>query len=443
MVRIQAVTPHSRAAGAGVAPGDMLISINGHAIGDVLDYRFYLADRRVELELTRDNKPYRVILHKDVYDDVGLEFETPLMDKKQCCANRCIFCFIDQLPRGLRPSLYFKDDDARLSFLHGNYITLTNLHDADIDRIIAMHISPVNVSVHTTNPVLRCTMMRNKRAGEVLTYLDRLAAAGIRLCGQIVLCRGINDGAELDRTMRDLYRLYPAMDSVSVVPAGLTRFRDDLFPLSPFTPEECRAVLAQVNAFGDKCEQETGQRIFCCADEWYLKAQVPLPDEAYYGDYPQIENGVGMLRSMMAEFGREMEYLSDYVKKPVNRRVTVATGKAAGPTMRLLADKLTARVPGLSVTVREIENRFFGPEITVSGLLTGRDMAEQLAGCDLGDAVLISACTLRAEGDLFLCGMTPFELAKKLGVPVVAVKSDGAELLAAMLGMGGTTFEAR
>jgi len=443
MVRIKDVTAHSRAAGAGIAPGDVLISVNGHAIADVLDYRFYLADRRVELELTHEGTPYRVILHKDVYDDVGLEFDTPLMDKKQHCANRCIFCFIDQLPRGLRPSLYFKDDDARLSFLHGNYITLTNLHDADIDRIIEMHISPVNVSVHTTNPALRCTMMHNKRAGEVLAYLDRLAAANIRLCGQIVLCRGINDGEELTRTMNDLYRLYPAMDSVSVVPAGLTRYRDNLFPLSPFTPEECREVLAQVNAFGDKCEKETGQRIFCCADEWYLKAEVPLPDEAYYGDYPQIENGVGMLRSMMAEFGREMDYLSDYVKGPLDRRVTVATGKAAGPVMRLLSDKLTARVPGLTVTVREIENRFFGPEITVSGLLTGKDMAEQLAGRDLGDAVLISACALRAEGDLFLCGMTPRELAKKLGVPVVAVKNDGADLLAAMLGRGGTIFESR
>ena len=443
MVRIKDVAAHSLAAGAGIRAGDALISVNGNDIGDVLDYRFYLAERRVELELARQNERYRVILHKDVYDDIGLDFDTPLMDQKQCCANRCIFCFIDQLPRGLRSSLYFKDDDARLSFLHGNYITLTNLSDADIDRIIKMHISPVNVSVHTTNPVLRCTMMRNKRAGEVLGYLDRLAAAGIRLCGQIVLCRGINDGAELTRTMTDLYRLFPAMDSVSVVPAGLTRYRDGLFPLSPFAPEECRAVIDQVNAFGDKCFAETGERIFCCADEWYLKAEVPLPDEAYYGDYPQIENGVGMLRSMMAEFGREMEYLSDYVKEPVKRRVTVATGKAAGPTMRLLADKLAARVPGLSVTVREIENRFFGPEITVSGLLTGRDMAEQLAGCDLGDAVLISACTLRAEGDLVLCGMTPHELAQKLGVPVVAVDNDGASFLAALLGQGGRIFEAR
>lgn len=443
MVRIKDVAAHSRAADAGILPGDTLISVNGHAIVDVLDYRFYLAERRVELELSRAEKPFRVILHKDVYDDVGLEFDTPLMDKKQCCANRCIFCFIDQLPRGLRPSLYFKDDDARLSFLHGNYITLTNLSDADIDRIIHMHISPVNVSIHTTNPVLRCEMMKNKRAGAVLSYLDRLAAAGIRLCGQIVLCRGINDGAELTRTMNDLYRLYPAMDSVSVVPAGLTRYRDGLFPLTPFTPEECREVLSQVNAFGDRCLAEVGQRIFCCADEWYLKAKLPLPDEAYYGDYPQIENGVGMLRSMMAEFGREMDYLSDYVNGPLSRRVTVATGKAAGPTLRLLSDTLMARVPGLSVTVREIENRFFGPEITVSGLLTGRDMAEQLRGCDLGDAVLISACTLRAEGDLFLCGMTPKELAEQLGVPVVAVKNDGAEFLSALLGRGGTIFQAR
>ena len=437
MVRIKALDPNGRAKRAGVQAGDTLLSINGNEISDVLDYRFYLAESRVTLSLLRGDKPFTVTLHKDVYDDVGLEFETPRMDKKHSCANRCIFCFIDQLPKGLRPSLYFKVDDSRLSFLHGNYITLTNMREADIDRIIKMHISPVNVSVHTTDPQLRCEMMKNKRAGEVLAYLDKMARAGIRLCGQIVLCRGINDGEALKRSMQDLARLHPAMSSVSIVPAGLTRYREGLFPLTPFTKEECRTVIAEVGAFGDRCERELGSRIFCCADEFYLKGELPLPDEGYYGDYEQIENGVGMLRSLMAEFGREMEYIEDYIPANgiKNRRISIVTGKAAAPTLQALADTLTRRVKELSITVHEIENNFFGPEITVSGLLTGKDVAEQLCGKALGDELLIPAAMLRAEGDLFLCGMTPKELSERLQAPIRAVKNDGAELLAAMLGV--------
>ena len=437
MVRITTVEPHSRAAKVGILEGDVLVSIDGNEIRDVLDYRFYLAECSITLALTRNGTPYSVKIEKDIYDDIGLDFETPLMDKKQSCANRCIFCFIDQLPKGLRSSLYFKDDDARLSFLHGNYVTLTNMKEADVDRIIKMHISPINVSVHTTNPQLRCEMMKNRRAGEVLSYLDKLAAAGIRICGQIVLCRGVNDGAELERSMTDLARLHPAVSSVSVVPAGLTRYREGLYPLTPFTPEECRAVIAQVTAFGDKCERELGNRIFCCADEFYLKGELPLPDEAYYGDYEQIENGVGMLRSLMAEFGRELEFLEDYI--PQNgmekRNISIVTGAAAAPTLRALANALMRKLPELTVTVRPIQNNFFGPEITVAGLLTGHDVAEQLAGTDVGQEVLIPATMLRAEGDLFLCGMTPQELSRRLGAPIRPVRGDGAELLSAMLGV--------
>ena len=436
MVRIVEVEQDSRAAKVGILADDTLISINDNEISDVLDYRFYLAEQTVVLSLLRGNAPYTVTIRKDVYDDIGLLFETPLMDKKQCCANRCIFCFIDQLPKGLRPTLYFKDDDARLSFLHGNYVTLTNMKDADIDRIIKMHISPVNISVHTTNPTLRCDMMKNRRAGEVLKYLDRLADAGIRICGQIVLCRGINDGKELERSMQDLAKLHPAVSSVSIVPAGLTRFREGLYPLEPFTPAECRAVIEQVNAFGDRCEKELGNRIFCCADEFYLKGGIPLPEEDYYGDYEQIENGVGMLRSLMAEFGSELEFLEDYLPEGNvgNRRVSLATGKAAAPTMRLLADALMHRVSGITVQIFEIENRFFGPEITVAGLLTGKDVAEQLADKALGDELLIPATMLRADGDLFLCGMSPDELSERLNVPLRPVPGDGGALLAAMLG---------
>lgn len=436
MVKICAVEAESRAARAGILAEDILVAINGNEIEDVLDYRFYLAESRLELTLRRGATSFSTVIRKSTYDDIGLCFETPLMDKKRACANRCIFCFIDQLPKGLRAPLYFKDDDARLSFLHGNYITLTNLRDKDIDRIIRMHISPINISVHTTNPTLRCEMMKNRRAGEVLQYMRRLADADIRLCGQIVLCRGVNDGAELDRTMRDLADLAPAMSSVSVVPAGLTRYREGLYPLTPFTPEECRAVIAQVNAFGDACLEKYGTRIFCCADEFYLKAGLPLPDEPYYEDYEQIENGVGMLRSLMAEFATELEYLEDYLGEAPRapRHVSVATGSAAAPTLRALADTLMARVPTLQVSIYEIKNNFFGPEITVAGLLTGKDMAEQLGGKPLGDELLIPATTLRAEGDLFLCGMTPTELSEKLGLPIKPVKGEGAALLAAMLG---------
>lgn len=437
MVRICGVEENSSAASAGIRPGDELLRVNGNEITDVLDYRFYLADERVTIELTRGGAPYSVTIHKSTYDDIGLDFETPLMDKKHSCANKCIFCFIDQLPKGLRSSLYFKDDDSRLSFLHGNYITLTNLHDRDIDRIIKMHISPVNVSVHTTNPELRCAMMKNKRAGEVLSYLRRLSDAGIRLCGQIVLCRGINDGEELTRTMHDLAALYPAMGSVSVVPAGLTRYREGLYPLSPFTPEECRAVIAQVTDFGDKCRAALGARIFCCADEFYLKAGLPMPEEEYYGDYEQIENGVGMIRSLISEFDAELPFLDEYVpdRAAFRRHISLATGKAAGDTMKFLAGKLMALLPGLRIDVHVIENRFFGSEITVAGLLTGKDLAEQLAGQDLGEELLIPATMLRAEGDLFLCGMTPGELSRILGVKVTPTKGEGAALLAAFLGV--------
>ncbi len=435
MVKITGVEQNGRAARHGVCAGDVLVSINQNEIRDVLDYRFYLTEREVTLALLREGEPFSVTIRKDAYDDIGLDFETPLMDKKQCCANKCIFCFIDQLPKGLRPSLYFKDDDARLSFLHGNYITLTNLGERDIDRIIKMHISPVNVSVHTTNPTLRCEMMGNARAGKVLAYLDRLAASNIRICGQIVLCRGVNDGEELTRTMRDLAKLHPALSSVSIVPAGLTKYREGLYPLTTFNMEESREVIKQVNAFGDECERTLGARIFCCADELYLKAGWPLPEEGYYGDYEQIENGVGMLRSLHTEFEAEMDFLDEYVgENPASRHVSMATGKAAAPLMRALCAMLEARVPTLKTSVYEIENRFFGEQITVAGLLTGKDMQEQLCGKPLGDELLIPATTLRAEGDLFLCGMTPAELSEKLNVPIRAVRGEGAALCAALLG---------
>ena len=436
MVKITKVLPHSRAAKRGVLAGDILVSINGRNISDVLDYRFFLTNSQVTLSLLRDGEPYEISILKQEYDDIGLDFETPLMDKKQTCHNKCIFCFIDQLPKGMRETLYFKDDDSRLSFLHGNFITMTNLQEQDIDRIIEMRISPINVSVHTTNPELRVKMMHNKRAGQVLDYLPKLAKAGITLCGQIVLCRGINDGKELERSMRDLYALGDAMESVSIVPVGLTKYRDKLFPLTTYSPEEAAAVIDQVEDFAEKCLAECGSRKFFCADELYLRAGRPLPSEEYYEGYAQIENGVGMITSLLTEFDNELSFLDEYLpsyKAP--RKVSVCTGVAAYPTLCAMSARLEATVEGLEINVYPIVNRFFGESITVAGLLTGKDMCEQLTGKDLGEALYFPENTLRAGEDMFLDDMTPDDLSRLLGVPVYPGRNDGVTFIKQMLGV--------
>ncbi len=409
---------------AGIRADDVLLSINGNPINDVLDYRFYLAERQIRLFLTRGGEPFEVSIKKDAYGDIGLEFDTPLMDKKRRCTNGCVFCFIDQNPKGMRETIYFKDDDSRLSFLHGNYITLTNLTDADVDRIIKMRFSPVRVSVHTTDRELRVRMMKNKRAGEVLSYLDRIAGSGLELHAQIVLCRGLNDGAALDRTMSDLQGLIPSLTCVSVVPAGLTRHREGLYPLSRFSKDEAAKIIAQVNAVGDECLKTHGGRIFFCSDELYLTAELPLPPSEYYEDYAQLENGVGMLRLFEDDFCDELE-LSDKVAVP--RRVSIATGVAAFDTVKRLTDSLD-----MDVTVYKIINDFYGEGVTVSGLLTGQDLAAQLAEKELGDELLIPANCLR-DG-VFLDDMTLDELMQRLGIKITPVCEDGAELLRCLLG---------
>ena len=434
MVTVTRVEKRSLAERAGIRAGDVLVSLGGHPVKDVLDYRFYLAERSLSVICLRDGVPLSFSIEKDEYEDVGLDFETPLMDNKKTCHNKCIFCFIDQMPRGYRETLYFKDDDSRLSFLQGNYVTLTNMTDADIDRIIEMRMSPLHVSIHTTNPALRVQMMRNKRAGEVLGYLDKLAAAGITLRGQIVLCRGINDGEELERSLRDLSRLVPALDSLSVVPAGLTKHREGLYPLTPFTKEESLAVVRTVERFAEECYHRHGMRVFATADEWYLKAELPLPKEESYEGYPQIENGVGMLTSFETEFAFALDGIGEE-EKLVERTVTVATGRAAAPLLSTLSTRLCALCKGLKVQVVTVENEFFGSEITVAGLLTGEDYLRALKGIDLGEALLISRTSLRAEGDLFLCGMGKDELSRSLGVPVLAVENDGYAFFEALLGL--------
>ena len=436
MVKITDVLPKSRAEKAGLIAGDCLLQINGKDINDVLDYRFYLANKEIDLSVTRNGQPLSFHIVKKEYDDIGLDFETPLMDKKHSCENKCVFCFIDQLPRGMRKTLYFKDDDSRLSFLHGNYVTLTNMHDSDIQRIIDMHISPVNVSVHTTNPELRRTMMHNKRAGDVLAYLRRMADAGISLCCQIVLCKGLNDGEELDRSMRDLSELFPAMQSVSIVPAGLTRFREKLYPLEGFTKEESAAVIAQVDKFAKAFEEKNGSRMFFCSDEFYLKAELPLPEESYYEGYPQIENGVGMITSLVTEFKSELDYLDEYLENyKAPRHISIATGVAAYDTIKAMAVDLEARIEGLQIDVYKIINHFFGETITVSGLLTGKDISEQLSGKNLGDLLIFPSNALRSGEDVFLDDMTPTDLSAALGVPVSPSKEGGEGFICDALGV--------
>ena len=435
MVKITSVETGSRAEKCGILAGDILLAINENQINDVLDYRFYLTERQVEIRLSRGGEEYSVCIKKGEYDDIGLEFETPLMDKKHSCTNKCIFCFIDQNPEGLRESLYFKDDDSRLSFIHGNYVTLTNMTQQDVDRIIKMRMSPINISVHTTNPELRVKMMKNKHSGEVLKYLNDFASAGLTMCGQIVLCRGVNDGEELMRSLNDLAALYPAMSSVAVVPAGLTKFREKLYPLTDFTAEEADEIIDMINSVGDAHKEKTGTRLFYVADEFYLKAGREIHDADYYEDYSQLENGVGMLRSCQDEFGMALddaaEFLSDRDKK---RTVSLITGVAAYPMIKEQMDRLCEICPNLSVNIYKIINNFFGESITVSGLLTGKDIYEQLKDKPLGEELLIPQNCLRHGEDVFLCGMTVGELSEKLNVPVRTSGNDGYELCEAVLG---------
>lgn len=420
IVSVDARSPAKR---AGVKAGERLEEVNGHPIIDVLDYKFYTYDPVLDLTLERDGKRRTIRVEKREGEELGLNFETYMMDAPRSCANHCVFCFVDQLPKGMRESLYFKDDDARLSFLMGNYITLTNLSDRECQRIIDLHISPINVSVHATEPELRAMLLGNKRGAQGVALMRRFAASGITMNCQIVSCPGLNDGPHLRRTMADLAEMYPGVGSVSVVPVGLTRHREGLYPLEPYTPKAAAAVVDMVEAFAEDCLKKYGTRLFWCSDEFYLQAGRDIPDDAYFEDYTQLENGVGMLRLLMTEFDSALGLQPE---KRVSR-FSVACGVAAAPFLRQIVDKAAPKCHTKG-NVYPIVNRFFGETITVSGLVTGGDLMDQLAGVGLGERLLLPVNMLRHGQDVFLDDVTLAQVSARLGVRVVPVNQDGFDL---------------
>lgn len=425
---IASVDPGSAAERAGLQVGEKLIAINGHLIEDVLDYRFFGYDGDPELEMESVDGTRRVFrISKDEGEELGLNFETYLMDKPRPCSNHCLFCFVDQMAPGCRDTLYFKDDDARLSFLMGNYITLTNLSEREAQRIIDLRISPINVSVHATDPKMRSILLGNKAGGTSLEYMKAFGKAGICMNGQIVLCPGYNDGEQLQRTMEDMAEW--GFASCSVVPVGLTRFRDGLSKLRPVTKEEACAVIDQVNAFGERCMERYGSRMFYCSDEFYIRAERELPDEEYYEGYVQIENGVGMLRSLIEEFESGLRMEDEAVNASP---FTIATGVSARPYLQTLLDQAAAKL-GISGQVVAIKNDFFGHTIDVAGLITGQDLISQLKGRELGRRLLIPVNMLRHGGDVFLDDKRVCDIEEALGVPITVVEQDGFDLLDAML----------
>lgn len=433
---IRAVNPGSIAQEMGIEQGDRLLAIDGQEIRDIFDYQYYIQDEYIEVLLRkRSGEEWLLEIDKDYEEDLGVTFENGLMDDYQSCRNRCIFCFIDQMPKGMRGTLYFKDDDSRLSFLQGNYVTLTNTSEEDIDRIIRYHLSPINISFQTTNPELRCKMLHNRFAGEALKKVDRLYAGGIRMNGQIVLCKGINDKGELNRTIRDLTKYIPQLESVSVVPVGLSKYREGLYPLEPFTKEDAREVLAMIHEWQEEIYALHGIHFIHASDEWYILADLPLPEAFRYDGYLQLENGVGMVRLLQEEV-KEMltELQRSGFRLQQKREVSLATGMLAFRYIQEMAEKLMRIQPDLTVRVYPIRNDFFGEQITVSGLLTGRDIRAQLMGKKLGEVLLLPQNVLRSGEEVFLDDMTVSELGKALQVNINIVKSSGRDFVRKILG---------
>ena len=429
-VKIFDVTTGSHADKAGIKKGETLLSINSNEIVDVLDYRFYQVNRKLTLEVADENKNVRTIeMTKGEYEEIGLEFETYLMDKQHSCRNKCIFCFIDQLPKGMRESLYFKDDDSRLSFLFGNYITLTNITEHEIDRIIKMHISPINVSVHTTNPELRCKMMNNRFAGDTLKYLKRFADAGITLNCQIVSCPGINDGDELVRTLTDLEAL--GVNMTAIVPVGLTRYRENLYPLVPYNKETAGQTIDIIEKMGDECVKKHGRRIFFPGDEFYLLAEREIPSPEFYEEFSALEDGIGMIAYLTDDVGWKLEELD--ADESLCHKVTIACGEGVFPYMKRIMSMINEKFPNITINTRAIKNNFFGGGVNVSGLVTGGDLIDQLRGDDLGDRLIIPSSMLRFENDLFLDDVSTDDVERELGVTLVPVNNNGNDLVEAVI----------
>lgn len=430
-VKINSIEENSHASRCGINSGEYLISINGNEIIDVLDYRFHQFSKELELVIQNDIGERRVVtLTKPEYDELGLLFDTYLMDEQKSCRNKCVFCFIDQLPEGMRETLYFKDDDSRLSFLFGNYITLTNITEHEIDRIIKMHISPINISVHTTNPELRCKMMNNRFAGDALKYLRRLCESSIDVNTQIVCCPGYNDGDELKSTLNDLVEL--GVNMVAVVPVGLTAHREGLTKLTPFDKQKACETIDIIESIGEKCLEKHGRRIVFAADELYIKAERKIPDATHYEDFPALENGVGLIALLDDDLTWALEdYDGD---TDIERKVTIACGTSVAPYMRSMMDKVEEKFTGIKVNVIPIKNEFFGGGVNVSGLIVGRDLINQLKTIDLGDELLISSSMLRYENDLFLDDTSVEDVQKELNIKLSPVNNNGEELLYTVLG---------
>lgn len=429
---ISRIEPGSIAEELELEPGDVLVSVNGQPVQDVFDYQYLTNEEYLEILVRKpDGEEWELEIEKEFEEDLGIEFENGLMDDYRSCRNKCMFCFIDQLPKGMRETLYFKDDDSRLSFLQGNYVTLTNMSDEDIERVIRYHLEPVNISFHTMNPGLRCKMLNNRFAGEALEKAKRFYEAGITMNGQIVLCKGVNDGAELEYSIRELSGFLPYLQSVSVVPVGLTRHREGLYPLEPFTKEDAKEVLNLIHGWQERLLKEQGTHFIHAGDEWYLLAGEEIPAEDTYDGYLQLENGVGMVRLLENEVEEELELLHGDERE---RTVTIATGKLAAPLLTRLTEQIVQKFPQVKTNVIPIENRFFGERITVAGLLTGQDLKNQLLEQELGEELLLTEHMLRDGECVFLDDMTVDELSGALQVPVTIVKSDGKAFLQAVLG---------
>lgn len=424
---IEAVEEGGIADELGIEPGDRLLSIDGHEIEDIFDYQFYVEEEELLLLIEKkDGEQWELEIEKDPDEQLGITFEQGLMDDYRSCRNKCIFCFIDQMPPGMRETLYFKDDDSRLSFLQGNYITLTNMSDRDVERIVRYRLEPINISFHTTNPELRCRMLHNRFAGEALKKVDILYQGGIEMNGQIVLCKGINDGEELERSIRDLGAYLPLLRSVSVVPVGLTKYREGLCPLEPFTKEDAKKVLEVIRRWQEKFYREYGLHFIHAGDEWYLLAEEEVPGEEQYDGYLQLENGVGMLRLLLNEFEKGYAKLETAA---VQGEISIATGKLAYPYIRRMAERMEEKYPGLCIHVYQIRNDFFGEKITVSGLITGQDIISQLKGKNLGSCLLLPCSMMKADEDVFLDDYTVKDVSEALQVRIDIVKSSGQDLI--------------